>query len=137
MYGLRVVQRIGAPLLTTRFSTQESLTGNVMNLEMQRAAIAEACPQIAEMKEGKWFWRGKYFQPFDPLYDLNACAEMEKHIVQAGSCYTHYVSELQRLTGHNEWRATAPQRCEAFLRVTGIWEDTIPLHVDGDGVGKE
>ncbi len=53
--------------------------------------------------------------------DLNACAEMEHHIVQAGGCYTHYVSYLQELTQHNEWRATAPQRCEAFLRATERW----------------
>jgi hypothetical protein len=59
-----------------------------------------------------------------PYYttDLNAIAEVERRIVEAGSTYTHYVSELQVLTDKNEWRATAAQRADAFLKVIGKWE---------------
>jgi hypothetical protein len=101
-----------------------------------RIAIAEACGWKA-IKIGPGFaktitgihaaYKGNQekYRESVPWYDsdLNAMAEAEMHIIQAGSTYTHYVSELQRLTEHNEWRATASQRAEAFLRTIGKWKD--------------
>ncbi len=86
-------------------------------------ALAEACGwvKIDPPKDGAWGFalssKEWCYTHQLPRYteDLNACADAEKHIIEAGGCYTHYVSELQRLTEHNEWRATARQRVIAML----------------------
>ena len=69
----------------------------------------------------------------DYLGDLNACHEMEKRfdyeqcesfsttladIVQAANCEKDYAFPRAFARIH----ATAPQRCEAFLRTLGLWE---------------
>jgi hypothetical protein len=130
---------------------------NKMNEQEQRIAIGAACGATwghpVFNHDGKWHvhfdkdpfefdssWAGKP-PPFeecekeldvpDYLDDLGAMHEAEKHIVEAGGCYTHYVSELQILTEHNEWRATAAQRAEAFLKCIGKWTDTDPKAREG------
>lgn len=68
---------------------------------------------------------------------LNACAEMEATLdnepVDVQSLYYDYLSlaagwkskTLEDAKWESTWnthRATAPQRCEAFLRTKGLWE---------------
>jgi hypothetical protein len=110
-----------------------------------RIAVAEACPQIAEIDKdnGGAFWRKPDpFVIFDPLTDLNAMHEAEKvleigfdgsqtddyqqtlySIVNSGRdfvedfCNGADVAFLQKLIA-----ATARQRAEAFLRTIGKWK---------------
>ena len=65
----------------------------------------------------------------DYLGDLNACHEMEKVLMEKGvNAWWSYVAFINR---HNPRpfgtetavHATAPQRCEAFLRTLGLWEE--------------
>ena len=64
----------------------------------------------------------------DYFGDLNACYEMEKVLTEKGvNAWWSYVAFINR---HNPTpfgaetavHATAPQRCEAFLRTLGLWE---------------
>ena len=59
----------------------------------------------------------------DYLNDLNACHEAEKVLTdeQTSAYITTLCLEVQPepMLHH----ATAPQRCEAFLRVMGLWEE--------------
>ena len=52
--------------------------------------------------------------------DLNACYEMEKVIWNLGK-WNDYVVFLEKLSNFIPIRATAAQRCEAFLRVFNKW----------------
>lgn len=69
---------------------------------------------------------------FVPEYtdDLNACREMESEL-QPGE-RSHYQHALDKVCATSKdphcscWdfiHATAAQRCEAFLRVKGLWKD--------------
>lgn len=101
-----------------------------MSPEKQRIAIAEAMPpSLIHFEDGEpmmHLW-GDAFTPFDPLNDLNACAEMEKSL--KGEQRHQYASELCYTVGNTHVEqfdiitATAPQRCEAFLRAKGLWRD--------------
>ena len=57
--------------------------------------------------------------------DLNACAEMEKTIIDDPDLEPRYRRFLEVVCGRAAERrfyyATAPQRCEAFLRAIGRW----------------
>lgn len=63
---------------------------------------------------------------------LDACHEMEKHLRwcagnEKDMCHMWraYGEELVRIGGpHWTWYSTAPQRCEAFLRLHGKWIET-------------
>ena len=59
--------------------------------------------------------------------DLNACHEMENVLeLQDSDLFGRYVMEVARvvdLQGGYYITATAPQRCEAFLKVIGKWEN--------------
>lgn len=68
-------------------------------------------------------------------FDLNACAEFEKTLYPDRA--EHYYNTLRAvitnneyhgvMEGYNGWfmlHATALQRCEAYLRVKGLWEET-------------
>lgn len=120
-----------------------------MNELNQRIAIAEACGwnsighrQIVdglgeELLMGCPCKGAGYERLPDYLHDLNACHEMEKSISRQSMEYT---IELYNLVGywHGEKpyedghcdadyfkfaHATAAQRCEAFLRTIGKWEE--------------
>lgn len=88
-----------------------------MSPEKQRVAIARACgwtdTQIID---------GKYGQTDVPDYlgDLNACHEMENELSdeQFDEYYVRVTSRFAR-----PFHATAAQRCEAFLRTLGLWEE--------------
>lgn len=71
--------------------------------------------------------------------DLDACHEMEKLILdpdselvwanheERGEIKREYQTHLERIAtlgGTSAICATAPQRCEAFLRAVGKWDDT-------------
>lgn len=117
-----------------------------MSPEAQRIAIAEACPNLfwvyrssTEAKIALRPARARVFRlgehpaegdkESDPLSDLNACHEMEKGLT-CGQCF-YYRAEIQRLVLKTAARcfadfvfgATAAQRCEAFLRTIGKWEE--------------
>lgn len=69
------------------------------------------------------------FQAPCPNYhgDLNSCAEFEKTLSDEdySGKYIHHLDDIMRRDG-NITRcvsATAPQRCEAFLRTLGLWEE--------------
>lgn len=112
-----------------------------------RIAIAEQCgwKQIAD--RGKGIDRKDRFHGTRDGYDtrrripdytkdLNACAEFERTLEECdevnGEDQLGYMEMLAEVVGakwgaNNQcdmWRithATAPQRCEAFLRVKGLW----------------
>jgi hypothetical protein len=79
----------------------------------------------------RWFKPGNFIVPFEsiPNYfaDLNACREMEEtldvNIDDPDSPRYAYCHELYRIVpkGQQPFRALAPQRCEAFLRLKGKW----------------
>lgn len=69
--------------------------------------------------------KGAYISPPNYYDDLNACAEMESLIFAAPSSsrvvvYTCWIQELTK--DKPGWHATAPQRCEAFLRTFNKWK---------------
>ena len=64
--------------------------------------------------------------------DLNACAKMENHVLSDADTGYEYDCTLNEVCGCWEdgimnymklWHASASQRCEAFLRVHGKWEE--------------
>ena len=64
--------------------------------------------------------------------DLNACHEMEM-VMNPDQCdkYNDWLMEVKpprKDTNYTSerwsWGSTAPQRCEAFLRTLGLWEDS-------------
>ena len=65
----------------------------------------------------------------DYLNDLNACHEMEKVLMEKGvNAWWSYVAFINRRNPRpfgteTAVHATAPQRCEAFLRTLELWED--------------
>lgn len=59
--------------------------------------------------------------------DLNACREMENVLGVLELNGQHgYRYALIDLVGSEYWRASAAQRCEAFLRTKGIWKESQP-----------
>lgn len=102
----------------------------------QLIAIAEACPKLFTVArayspvmlvmQGLW--------AVDPLTDLNACHEMEKVLtLEQQADYGHRICNMAEKVGTDETsrgfaviHATARQRCEAFLRVKGLWKETKP-----------
>jgi hypothetical protein len=70
--------------------------------------------------------------PVDPLNDLNACHEMEK--VLTDGQWLEYERQICRLNYNKtkySWAksciyATASQRCEAFLKTIGKWQESSP-----------
>lgn len=71
--------------------------------------------------------------PPDYPNDLNACAEMERTLTK-DECSKFHDQLIENKTPHREaiannhhaarwtWHASAPQRCEAFLRVKGLYQ---------------
>lgn len=66
--------------------------------------------------------------------DLNACFEMENTLQKECKYWPHYIDELAKLfrfafpnQAETNWsqmcHATAAQRCEAFLRMKGLWTE--------------
>jgi hypothetical protein len=121
-----------------------------MTPEQQRIAIAEACGidviyDAAGPKDRPEAWKTGYFTPTaakqrrrswpssgvvkiipDYLNDLNACHEMEKLLtVEQWVSYWSFLEPLAcRPNNTSILHATAAQRCEAFLRTIGKWEET-------------
>jgi len=104
-----------------------------MTPEQINIKIAEACgwrhaPEDVE----EYPWQDRegeaYKRPPDYYGDLNACHEMEKSLT-ANQCEVYDKLLLQQkgdmgwVSSSYAWNATAPQRCEAFLRALGLWED--------------
>ena len=58
----------------------------------------------------------------DFLNDLNACHEMEKVLTQE-QAYAYAAFMAGDLPWPEAVMSTAPQRCESFLKVLGLWED--------------
>ena len=90
-----------------------------MTPEKQRIAIATACgwtdTQIID---------GKYGQTDVPDYlnDLNACHEMEKTLRPITAARYHQLIQTRIKSCDLAIGATSSLRCEAFLRVKGLWE---------------
>lgn len=56
--------------------------------------------------------------------DLNACHEFEETLKSLKNVvYDKYLQKEVDKTQTWKWHATARQRCEAFLRVHGQWEE--------------
>lgn len=112
-----------------------------MNPEAQRIAIAEACGNIrtkhSEFTPEQW---KQWYDALDKneiipdyLNDLNACHEMEKTLTEKEELF--YLMKLSAAMKENAtigwkaertYRATAAQRCEAFLRSKGLWKEETP-----------
>ena len=106
-----------------------------MNKIKQQIAIAEACPAIFEINNGR------YKLPFfiryrasghecDPLNDLNSMHAAEK-VLPDGHTYWEFIRILDDIVKHgthvdyvaDRASANAAQRAEAFLRTIGKWEN--------------
>lgn len=106
-----------------------------MTKEAQRIAIHEAVSdwRLAFEKQ-KWQTEDVKFllsMCCVPNYpgDLNACFEMEKAIDPESVVWKNYPVRLWQAmakTPEEYWgtiHATAPQRCEAFLRALNLWKE--------------
>jgi hypothetical protein len=62
----------------------------------------------------------------DYLNNLNACHEFEKKLIGLGpsalDTYELFLLAICTRAGHRIFRATAAQRCEAFLKTINKWE---------------
>lgn len=101
-------------------------------------AIAKALGKQYHKPTDNELLQGSYYQ-HEPSYtgDLNACHEMEKTLDTENQVF--FIAELFSILGidspsftsearPNDFyfkccHATAQQRCEAFLRVNGLWKD--------------
>ena len=112
-----------------------------MNAEQKRIAIAEACgwTNVRETAFGLLGCHPKadlsvlsdeYLcaRPLpDHLHDLNACREFEEVLnspkYMQFHAFNNYAAMLCEMCKHeyNAIAATAPQRCEAFLKTIGKW----------------
>jgi len=109
-----------------------------MTPEEQRIAIAEVCPGWSVHHGGKYCAiKNCPHGPlngilFDPLNDLNATAEMERHLGDINNL-SRYADELDKvcvpthICSLTHWQATvmatASQRAEAFLKCLNLWKD--------------
>jgi len=82
---------------------------------------------IPAIIDGTW---GEEEEDVFPRYhsDLNACAEFEATLSQSNVAkYNHALQSIcldapmSDTASDYGWHATAPQRCEAFLRAIGKW----------------
>jgi hypothetical protein len=108
-----------------------------MKPEQQRIAIAEACGwknlRIERLAGGSHVL-GKcprdytsshgFASPPDYLNDLNAMHEAENLLINTEN-FEEYQSHLAWCDHgkYPEWRATAAQRAEAFLKTLNLWKD--------------
>lgn len=97
-------------------------------------AIVKACPTIAFLDKvtGYAYWGKEPRKIFNPLRDLNA---IRAALDERGISDADWFDALQKVILDNQkWlcvseserktaRATAPQQCEAFLRILKKWED--------------
>lgn len=84
--------------------------------EQIRIKVAELCG-LHKCPCGNLFCAGDRDTPNYPE-DLNACAEMEATL--SYRLYDQNLREISGLSNDEIWRASALQRCLAFLRVHGI-----------------
>lgn len=104
-----------------------------MNNDQIRIAIAGVCgwkwhgdPSWPKHPDG-YYWKieGRFDYKSLPNYpeDLNACAEMEKGLTLEQR--VTYSNNLAKICGtqFEKCFATAPQRCEAFLRTLNLWKE--------------
>jgi hypothetical protein len=110
-----------------------------MTPKAQRIAIAEACPRLFRVLDtpNATIVRLSDQSIVDPLNDLNAMHEVEKRIMEVARFGNELAKIVLGYTGTeasidlNYWalqrvaHATAAQRAEAFLRVTGRWKDEL------------
>ena len=106
-----------------------------MTPEQINQSIAKACGWRKSMVTGKWIHAtnesDKHFNsawvsaPPDYYNDLNACQEafLTLKYPQTGIYLNHLHAICKYTDGFAEC-ASAPQRCEAFLRALGLWEET-------------
>lgn len=106
-----------------------------MTAEAQRIAIAEVCGWLVtddgsnnyKIMGSRHGWK-QGFKPEpipDYLNDLNACHEFEKKLIGLGppvmDTYELFLLAICTRAGHRIFRATAAQRCEAFLKTINKW----------------
>ncbi len=104
-----------------------------MTPESQRIKIAEALgwthfKSVAELRYGREKDFCDVSQVPDYLNDLNACHEMEKVLTDAqAERFWNYLQDTDPdkdcPAGGYVFHATAPQRCQAFLRTLSLWEE--------------
>ena len=112
-----------------------------MSPEKQRVAIATACgwkyqdirlgddTQDPPPHSSAWHFNGKFTLQYPPDYlnDLNACHEMEQVLTHDQHIdYMEWLGLCSDDYGHKVWayvHATSAERCKAFLRTLGLWED--------------
>lgn len=104
-----------------------------MTPEEINRTIAEACGwkqitsyeefwQITDRKSEKRWWCEQDLP--DYYNDLNAMHEAEKELFKNFKHRAWYLHRLKTYTDFDGVTATAPQRCEAFLRTIGKWRDS-------------
>ena len=97
-----------------------------MTAEQQRIAIAEACGWLLDHinRSAMYYVPSRDCHVGDPLSDLNACREFEiwllKNHPDLRAVHRRILIECVGPDGFY-WMATAPQRCEAFLKTINKW----------------
>ena len=110
-----------------------------MTAEQQRIEIALACDWTDVRYESNYFigrstpkstlrgnnHKGNRREIPDYLNDLNACHEFEEKLIALGppalDTYEIFLSAICARAGNRIFRATAAQRCEAFLKTLDKW----------------
>ena len=98
-----------------------------MSPEAQRIAIAEACGWLLDHinRSAMYYVPSMDCHVGDPLSDLNACHEFEEKLIGLGppalDTYEIFLSAICARAGNRIFRATAAQRCEAFLKTINKW----------------
>ena len=103
-----------------------------MTTEAQRIAIAEACGWLLDHinRSAMYYVPSRDCHVGDPLSDLNACREFEEVLnspkYMQFHAFNNYAAMLCKMCKHeyNAIAATAPQRCEAFLKTIEKWVTT-------------
>lgn len=105
-----------------------------MTPEEINVAIAESLGQEYHKPTAAEIASGSYYQ-YEPNYhgDLNAIHKAENNLTyELNYAHAKHLAEIIGLDGLGNWdycaaftfgNATAPQRCEAFLKTIGKWKE--------------
>ena len=98
-----------------------------MTAEAQRIEIALACGWLLDHinRSAMYYIPSMDCHVGDPLSDLNACHEFEEKLIVLGppalDTYEIFLLAICTRAGNRIFRATAAQRCEAFLKTINKW----------------
>ena len=75
-------------------------------------------PTVEEIKSGSYY----QYEP-DFHRSLDQCHRMERSIIDDDPVWSAYMDELDSMSCKCMVHATAPMKCEAFLKAVGKWRE--------------